>query len=450
MKVIFFSTILFLLLSCGGGGGDDVSAPQPEPNRDNTPPVITIVGEALVIHELGTDYIEQGANASDDTDGQITVEISGMVDADNLGTYQITYTATDSAGNRSVAGRSVTVVGSSMVDFYTSTANRASLPESYSKGLEALIYGQDALINDDFQTAKEIVEDIFAQQPLSQNSWTNGYDLFGLNVGYPVAYYGLRMLEDITTQGDIVTMQELRLTAVMSLCATVERLTLPDFEVEVVGVNIDQRLLQNDYQILFEATDLFRRWVKAITLGSELTLEVYESDDCSYVSTADDGDLVFSYPDIYQVIGSVPDTIRNQTDMWMVVVPSAVPGDGSGFNKEFITGGMGLIGEKPVFISDDAWFIRKPEHLGFGQYSVVERRAYHPQWFQHEFMHHLYRTWPEFGLEVESHQWFDRNSWPDDFEGRYEADYYAESIEKRLVNAQPTLAEGLKKSISGQ
>ncbi len=65
-------------------------------------------------------------------------------------------------------------------------------------------------------------------------------------------------------------------------------------------------------------------------------------------------------------------------------------------------------------------------------------------WFQHEFMHHLYRVWYEFGLEETGHQWFTRSTWPADFIGAWEPDYYAESITKRLLDASnPTLAEGL-------
>ena len=82
--------------------------------------------------------------------------------------------------------------------------------------------------------------------------------------------------------------------------------------------------------------------------------------------------------------------------------------------------------------------------MGSGRYHEVEIKAYHPQWFQHEFMHHLYREWPEFDLELTSHQWFDRKTWPSDFQGEWEHDYYAESIDKRFLSATPSLADGLK------
>ncbi len=87
--------------------------------------------------------------------------------------------------------------------------------------------------------------------------------------------------------------------------------------------------------------------------------------------------------------------------------------------------------------------MRKPAHLGTGPYSEIERRLYLPQWFQHEFMHHLYRSWPEFELEKTSHSWFNRFTWPEDFVGQFEPDYYSESLNKRLLTATPSLGEGL-------
>lgn len=99
---------------------------------------------------------------------------------------------------------------------------------------------------------------------------------------------------------------------------------------------------------------------------------------------------------------------------------------------------------RPLFLSDDGWFLRKPNHMGTGEWTELELRTYHPQWLQHELMHHLFRTWPEFGLEETRHQWFDRATWPDDFEGTFEPAYYAESIVKRFLDATPSLAEGFR------
>jgi hypothetical protein len=56
--------------------------------------------------------------------------------------------------------------------------------------------------------------------------------------------------------------------------------------------------------------------------------------------------------------------------------------------------GTGAEGFSPFFIIDDRWIVRKPPHIGTGEYSDVERSVYLPQWFQHEFFHHLFRTYP--------------------------------------------------------
>jgi hypothetical protein len=43
-------------------------------------------------------------------------------------------------------------------------------------------------------------------------------------------------------------------------------------------------------------------------------------------------------------------------------------------------------------------------------------------------------------LEKSSHQWFDRSSWPSDFVGVFEADYYREALHRRIQpNGAPPL-----------
>ncbi|MCS5594844.1 MAG: family 16 glycosylhydrolase [Porticoccaceae bacterium] len=102
-----FSTIGFLslaLVACGGGG----YSPDPAPTADTTAPVITLVGSATVNHEQGTTYTDEGATASDSVDGTVPVSTSGSVGPD-AGTYTISYSASDAAGNTATATRTVTV-----------------------------------------------------------------------------------------------------------------------------------------------------------------------------------------------------------------------------------------------------------------------------------------------------------------------------------------------------
>ena len=268
-----------------------------------------------------------------------------------------------------------------------------------------------------------------------------------LNIGTPIAYYGLRMLDDIIFLGNPEKNGTINMTVVIAPCAVVSRPTTSNLDEEIVNLNVNPKILENDFQLLKNSTALFRNWVKAITGGLEINLSFVQIDNCTNVNFNYDGVNVFSYPDTHNMINSVSESISEETDFWWVIAPSGVPGDGSDFDiqGDFITGGMGLYGPGlPVFISDDAWFTRKPEHMGVGDYNEIEILAYMPQWFQHEFMHHLFRKWNEFGLEESGHQWFDRSTWPSDFIGVYESDYYAESIRKRFLNSSPSLSEGLK------
>jgi len=80
---------------------------------DNTPPELTLVGPQSTIVEVGATFSDPGATASDSRDGDLTssVQSTGSVDTGTLGTYSITYTVTDTAGNEAdPVVRSVTVV----------------------------------------------------------------------------------------------------------------------------------------------------------------------------------------------------------------------------------------------------------------------------------------------------------------------------------------------------
>ena len=105
--VVSALVLIISLQGCGGGGGSS-SAPVGPP-ADATPPVITISGDANVNHEQGTIYSDPGATATDNVDGDLSVEVSGSVDDAVAGTYTITYSATDQAGNSSSATRTVQV-----------------------------------------------------------------------------------------------------------------------------------------------------------------------------------------------------------------------------------------------------------------------------------------------------------------------------------------------------
>lgn len=69
--------------------------------RDNTKPVITLVGATPVSVERGRGYTEPGATALDDIDGDLSanIVITGTVDTMAVGSYTISYNVSDSSGN---------------------------------------------------------------------------------------------------------------------------------------------------------------------------------------------------------------------------------------------------------------------------------------------------------------------------------------------------------------
>jgi len=82
---------------------------------DTVAPVITLSGETSLEIDLDSSYEDAGATAVDAVDGIVAVLVSGSVDTATEGTYTLTYTATDAAGNTTSLVRSVTVKSDKVV-----------------------------------------------------------------------------------------------------------------------------------------------------------------------------------------------------------------------------------------------------------------------------------------------------------------------------------------------
>ncbi|WP_198295056.1 immunoglobulin-like domain-containing protein, partial [endosymbiont of Ridgeia piscesae] len=82
---------------------------------DTISPVITLLGANPLSFEVGSGFTDPGATAVDDFDGDLTasIQVSGSVDPATAGSYTLTYSATDAAGNSATATRTVTVAAAS-------------------------------------------------------------------------------------------------------------------------------------------------------------------------------------------------------------------------------------------------------------------------------------------------------------------------------------------------
>lgn len=78
---------------------------------DRIEPDIVLLGEARVNIPAGQQYLDPGATAVDDIDGDITdkIGVSGSVNSSVVGAHSITYSVSDRAGNRASVTRTVVV-----------------------------------------------------------------------------------------------------------------------------------------------------------------------------------------------------------------------------------------------------------------------------------------------------------------------------------------------------
>jgi surface protein len=99
--MLALATALFLS-ACGGGGAGGGDG-------DTTAPVITLNGDATMTVAHGSTFAEPAASATDDVDGDADLTVTRSVDTSTVGTYTLTYSATDTAGNTAEANRTVSV-----------------------------------------------------------------------------------------------------------------------------------------------------------------------------------------------------------------------------------------------------------------------------------------------------------------------------------------------------
>ncbi|MHC5114728.1 MAG: hypothetical protein ACYTGP_09905 [Planctomycetota bacterium] len=341
--------------------------------------------------------------------------------------------------------------------------------QHYIDALDTFLCVEQQYEVEDYLGAQATLDALWSQHPTGGNDWGwLPWQPFGINIGAPPCYYSLRMLSDMTSwrvanPDPAPPPRTARLTVlVVGQTSGIEPQNEQDI-IQGTGVpvvhTLDPRVAADGFAVVHESLHLFKEYaLTAITqglLGVETNLVMLPTVDLpvhayvhngSYYATLDYGALsTLLWP-------ALSEEDIAETDWWWLLYPSHVPEQHPDFvNTAFITGGMGTGPDaiSPMFIIDDRWLVRKPAHLGSGEYTSIERRAYLPQWLQHEFFHHLYREYPEFGLEETGHQWFDPANWPPDFEGQYEPDYYHESLYKRLHGATPPLHVKLRYATAG-
>jgi len=183
------AVVALTLGACGGGGGtnSDSSASSVESGSspDSTPPVLTLLGTNPVTVEAGATYIDPGATAWDNVDGDLTSNIITDTSAVNTalaGNYTVTYDVSDAAGNVATqASRTVMVADSTPPVVSDSAPPIITLlgtnPVTLEAGTSYSDAGATASDNVDGDLTANIVTDTSAVNTAVAGSYTVTYDV---------------------------------------------------------------------------------------------------------------------------------------------------------------------------------------------------------------------------------------------------------------------------------
>lgn len=110
MKKILFSLTIVIVLAIACKK-ETTPEPAPAPAPDTTAPTILLIGKSQDTISLNSAYVDPGATANDDRDGNIStqIKISGTVDKNRVGGNYLYYSVKDAAGNSAQKTRYVYV-----------------------------------------------------------------------------------------------------------------------------------------------------------------------------------------------------------------------------------------------------------------------------------------------------------------------------------------------------
>ncbi len=140
-------------------------------------PVITLTGAEPQVIEVGDSYVELGATASDNTDGDITADIvieAAAVNTAVVGSYSVTYDVSDASGNAAFqVTRTISVVDTTPPVVTLSGAN----PQIIEVGTAYSELGATALDNYDGDISGSIIINAAAVDTSTVGSYTVTYDV---------------------------------------------------------------------------------------------------------------------------------------------------------------------------------------------------------------------------------------------------------------------------------
>ena len=167
-RFLFLLVLSFTLGACGGSSSGR--------DGDTTPPVITLTGDNPQVIEAGSAYVEMGATATDNRDGDLTDAIvidARQVDSSVPGNYVVHYDVSDNAGNDSRLSRTV-IVQDTTPPVITLTGDNPQVIEAGGAYVEM---GATATDNRDGDLTNAIVIDTSQMDTSVPGSYVVHYDV---------------------------------------------------------------------------------------------------------------------------------------------------------------------------------------------------------------------------------------------------------------------------------
>lgn len=326
--------------------------------------------------------------------------------------------------------------------------------------LDTYTKAESQYINGDYKGAQRSLQELWSKYPAGTNQWqsSNG-SAANLYLGSPGVYAALRMLSVATNHKVNSKGTPSRVVYLTFILPEKSKGIQPRTVQEAVkgqGVAVtkvlDPRIYKNNFHVLRDSIWLTGEYIEAITNGKlvlQLRFKRLKKITAKVkTQSAQIGGQPFMHQGIDESYKAIFDEIngklRKKTDWYMIVYPSFLPEHPQEF-KSTITGGLTGFEGKPLLILNDRWLLRASP--GFNNnlktYTDLERRLVLSQWYQHELFHWFFNLYPQLKLEQKGHDWFDRTTWPKDFSGIFETDYYHEAWAKRLSKASPPMHEAL-------
>jgi hypothetical protein len=162
--------------------------------KDSSKPFIELNGSHNHTISLNTAYVEPGAIATDDKDGDISsaIVITGTVNANQKGEYHLYYNVADESGNDApIAIRNVNVINDAdyLEGFYIATPNcGATSQTNYSSTVSSSETQNNKIFIDQLETGTSIITSAFVNNnviTLSNQGFIGNWQYSGTGVTLP-------------------------------------------------------------------------------------------------------------------------------------------------------------------------------------------------------------------------------------------------------------------------